>query len=512
MLRKNLSILLFLILLGAFAVRLPGIFWGFKIDPKPHLIEYHIDEHRLAKHSRGIFRGASSAEWNYPVGYNVQVVLAATALNPFREIDIPDFILIGRFLSLLYATLTVCLIFFLSKEIFRDHFVALFSGVLLALSGLHVTQSHYATVDVSATFWLYATIYSSLRYVRTNKIFYQCLAVLAAGTCLAFKLCVLAVIPIFYILIKKRLKFIHWALILGGLVIVFVAASGGRYTFGNLLLTIENVHHDNLNVILKNNKMWNPFIYFVELLPGLGLASFILLSSGIFFLRKKLSGKMFNNDLFFILILPICSFGILICCLDVPFPRHSLPLIPALVMVAAYGLGEFNKKITHSWFLLILVSVILYQLVYVAAVEYYYVFDTRESAEQWIKRNIPRHQTIKLMGHFAIMPYLTEYKKSHDDPDLLVMHETSYFRYLRSEVCPFRQYPDLREVYHGRRAHLSSIQRIFKGESPFKLIKRFPVRYITPESYLYKKIWGTYQFFIGDTLILQSEKISMKAI
>lgn len=67
---------------------------------------------------------------------------------PFNAfISTSTLILTGRLISLLYGGLTVLLIYFITKELFSDLKTALMAAGLLSLAGLHVTHSHYATVD-----------------------------------------------------------------------------------------------------------------------------------------------------------------------------------------------------------------------------------------------------------------------------------------------------------------------------------------------------------------------------
>lgn len=503
-LSKNHVLLLILILVLGGLVRLPGVFWGVNFTTKPHFINYHPDEPELAVMAKDFLAGITNPEEFYPQGFPVQMALTSF-LAPFPENTTTRLILTGRLLSVMYAILTIVLIYFLSKEIFQNRSVALFSGIFLALSGLHVTESHYTTVDISTIFWIYATMYFSLLYGRRNKNVYLVLAIISVGMALAFKLSFLALIPMLYVLSKKRIKLIHWLLVLGGIFIIFMAANGGHYTLTNFILTLENVRSDNVNVILKHNNWENPLVYLIGLPSALGLASFVTLLTGIFFLNKKRDWKIFHDDSFFILVLPLTLHGISICFLDIPFSRHFLPLVPFLVMIAAYGLHEIQEYLSGRRFSFLLAFILLYQLVYVAGTEYYYIFDTREAAVRWIKETIPEGETIR-MKRRERFPELAQYNMDKGyDSNYLVLHESYYYRYLRSELCPFKPFPDWEEVYHGNPISFVQIQKIFKGKSSFNLIKEFPVRCITPENYLYKKFWGTYPLFIGDTLIYQKK-------
>lgn len=503
-LSKNHILLLALILALGLSVRLPGVFWGVNFTAKPHFIDYHPDEGDRAGVAKDYLTGVTNPQESYPKGFSFQIA-AASFLAPFIENTESKLILIGRMLSVLYAVLTIGLVYFLSKEIFQNGSVALFSSMLLALSGLHTTESHYATVDVSTIFWMYAVMYFSLLYCRRGRNIDLVLAVVSAAMALAFKLSFLALIPIIYVLFKKKIRPISSLLIAGGMFGVFMLANGGRYSLTTFFLILENARNDNVNVILEHNNWLNPFSYFIGLPPALGLASFVLLLAGIFFLIKRRDQKVFYGDLFFILIAPLAVHGISICFLDIPFSRHFLPLIPFFVMVAAYGLHEIRKYVAGRRFSFLMAFIVLYQLIYVAGTEYYFVFDTRQDAIRWIRETVPPGESVR-MGGAKRFPELARYNTKMDyDSNYLVLHETMYYRYIRSELSPFKSFPDWEEIYHPDRLAFVQIRKIFKEELPFDLVKRFPVRAITPENFLYKKFWGTYPLFIGDTLIYQKK-------
>ena len=121
-------------------------------------------------------------------------------------------------------------------------------------------------------------MYFSLLYTRYNKNFNLAAAAFSVGMALAVKLSFLAIVPIIYVLIRKRLNPLYWLAVLGGIFIVFVAAQGGHYTPHNFALTMDNVRNDNINVVnVKNNKLWNPFIYLAGIPPALGLVNLIFL-------------------------------------------------------------------------------------------------------------------------------------------------------------------------------------------------------------------------------------------
>ena len=224
----------------AVAVRVPGLFWGVNLHTPPPLIKYHYDEPHLVKIAKEFLMEPADEKENYPKGFSFQMALGAKLIKPFTVLTTQKLIIIGRLLSLIYGILTIVIIYFLTLELFANSKIALIASAFLALSGLHITQSHYATVDIGTTFWVYATILFALLSTRRDKKAYFIAAVFCCGLALAFKLAWVALIPIFYVLIVQRKKPLGWALVLICLVVVFIAANGFHYTLNNFNLTIRN--------------------------------------------------------------------------------------------------------------------------------------------------------------------------------------------------------------------------------------------------------------------------------
>jgi dolichyl-phosphate-mannose--protein O-mannosyl transferase len=64
-----------------------------------------------------------------------------------------DIVVLGRVINALYGTATIFIVFLLARRLFRDARVALLSAWIMALGGLHVTQSHFFVADGPSLFW-----------------------------------------------------------------------------------------------------------------------------------------------------------------------------------------------------------------------------------------------------------------------------------------------------------------------------------------------------------------------
>jgi predicted membrane-bound dolichyl-phosphate-mannose-protein mannosyltransferase len=107
-----------------------------------------------------------------------------------------------RFPGALLGTLSVIMIFFIAKEIFKDDLLALLSSAIFALDGLPLTLSRIGMNDSYVLFFSLACVYSYLK----NK---NLLASIFLGLSLASKWSGLWLVPIIFVIhfaTKKKLK------------------------------------------------------------------------------------------------------------------------------------------------------------------------------------------------------------------------------------------------------------------------------------------------------------------
>jgi len=158
---------LVLILLIALSLRLSGLQWG--LPNALHINTYHPDELTVVERS---VRSINSLNGQFLPGFyrygSLQLYLinfACTAAFLVNTVDlIPAHLastntanwdklyLIARCLTVLMGVGTVWTTAAIGTRLWNRK-VGLLAGLLLAVAPLHVLQSHWATVDVPATFW-----------------------------------------------------------------------------------------------------------------------------------------------------------------------------------------------------------------------------------------------------------------------------------------------------------------------------------------------------------------------
>ena len=171
-----------LVIIIALIIRLIGLDHGF-----PYI--YHPDEPTIIRSALGIRFNPNPHHFDWPhlyiyLNYFIYMVFAkfrdiiiAVGLKslliqiaPLMYNDNLIFYLLSRALSAVLGALTVIPIYLWTKNL-ADKKTALFATALLALTPLHVRNSHYALIDVPMLFFLCWALYFSTRSAVLSGLF-----------------------------------------------------------------------------------------------------------------------------------------------------------------------------------------------------------------------------------------------------------------------------------------------------------------------------------------------------
>jgi 4-amino-4-deoxy-L-arabinose transferase-like glycosyltransferase len=150
---------------GALALRLAGIWWG--LPNSQHYFSYHPDEIFLLMPAFGFAQGDWNPHFfNYGTLYIYLVGLPAVIFGIVPgSVRFPQGLaplyLTARIVTALLGTATIPVLFTALRRESRP--LAWGSALLLTICPLHVINSHYATVDVPATFFLVVAFLFALR-------------------------------------------------------------------------------------------------------------------------------------------------------------------------------------------------------------------------------------------------------------------------------------------------------------------------------------------------------------
>ena len=264
-------------------------------------------------------------------------------------------------------------------------------------------------------------------------------------------------------------------------------------------------------------------------LPSFAASLLFLYSTIILFKHNRL-----DKDFFYLFVLPILLYIIPFGFAVVSNPRNMLPLIPLLIIIAAYGLYNINCKLNKKIFGVILLFVIIYQFSYVFSSESNYINDTRGKMGEWMLEHIDLNSKIYIGdpdnkylvgGEFEItnkskvsknrainrqgMVIPSEFTTVADfnDADYIVINMP--LKYLRSYKNILRDPICCKEVQNCIYNECIFTQNLFRDKLNFKVIKKIEANAFTPELWFYKKFIGNaYESGVMDIFLYEKRNLN----
>ncbi|OGH24141.1 MAG: hypothetical protein A3B47_04710 [Candidatus Levybacteria bacterium RIFCSPLOWO2_01_FULL_39_24] len=436
---KEKILLLLIILFGAF-FRLYGLNW----DQGSHL---HPDERAIVMFSLPLHFPSSVSEFlsvssplnphffaygSFPLYLLKATGTFATIFNP-QALSYDQINLIGRFISAVFDTSTLLLIFLLGKKIFSKP-VGLLGTFFYAISVFPIQAAHFYAVDTILTFFILLTLYAIIVfYERPTKIKAVFIGVLF-GASLATKTSALpliisigaALISDFVLIFIKnphrpRIWFPHLPKLLKTLFVEGVIIA--IFTFVSFLILEPYALLDFKEFwrqTLEQSQMTRdafafpytlqyvgkiPYLYELKNIflwgqgPILAMISFIGILYALFLVIKKKKEKKWAQE--FILLIFFLSYLVVVGKFAVGWMRYVLPLYPILCLFGglfAWQLLKFiqNKFSRHKFLILNFQFLILLVLLAwpLSFMHIYTQLNTRVLASEWIYKNIPADKII----------------------------------------------------------------------------------------------------------------------
>ncbi|MFQ6119210.1 MAG: ArnT family glycosyltransferase [Methanosarcinales archaeon] len=435
MIKKILStsyiyiILLSIITIGGLFVRLYGIDFG-----KPYL--YHIDEWKLvnqAGHFLDIKNIDQSTFFNigtYPpffiymlaisfgiysaIGLLLGIFPSISSIIDMYKSNPFTFHLIGRYISAILGSATIVFTYLIGSKIFNKK-VGLMGALFLAFTFVHVRNSHYCTVDISATFFVVVTFWFITSIYNKGDLKYYIGAGIFSAISVATKYTVgLILIPFFVahflrsgverysikqsILSKKLLI----GIISFGLVFLIVCP----FPILNIYLFYKDTSQIASTVTggrigyftgdgffsYITGAQWSGFGHFARnsLAGGMGLHTMIFAIGGFLLCSFKFSKKCL-----LFLSLPVIHF-IVLSSMSYKAMRLMLPIIPFLILLCGWFIFYIIQKIPlfkeRQNIMVIGFSLICVLPMMIDSIRNDYKLtlkETRTIAKEWIESNIP---------------------------------------------------------------------------------------------------------------------------
>jgi hypothetical protein len=326
--------------------------------------------------------------------------------------------LVGRFLSSIFDTITILLVFLVANKLLNKHFGYL-SAFLYAIAVFPIQNTHFYTVDTLLTFFLFLSAYKLLRWYEDpskRNIFH---VGITFGFAVATKISALpfvAVIALSFLIIllrkKSKKNFLH-LIVCGAIFLVSL------FVINLLVQPYAFIDwHEFLNQTQQQSQMTHspyafPYTlqyvgkihYWYELkniaLWGLGPVMFSFVLIGVYFLAHQIRKHTKRNELLIFFIFPLIFLAI-IGSFAVGFMRYLLPIYPYLAILAGFGIWfSINLVKQHFKFLSLRLLGLFFLglLIIIWPISFLKIYqreNTRFSSTDWILKNIPSGSTLAI--------------------------------------------------------------------------------------------------------------------
>jgi YYY domain-containing protein len=400
---------------------------------------------------------------------------------------------VGRFLSAVADAVTIALAMLFAHRAYGRS-VALLAGLLLALSVVMIQQAHFFVVDPWTTLFTMAVLVASLHLASTHSPRWALVAGAAFGCALATKASIVPLaVPVLLPLLQVARRSQDWrsvlpgaarltALFAGASIVVFFliepyALLSPRSYLDDILLQwrIATGRFDVPYTLQYVGTI--PVVYQLEQLltwglgPALGLSCLVGLGAGI---RRWWRTRQ-TSDL--ILLSWVVAYGATILGSETKYLRYSLPVVPALVILASTMLLSFRGRarlgIQGLFSRLALATVVLGSIAWALAFSsIYWQPHTRVAASRWMLENIPPGTTIGIEHWDDALPL-----NLRDMPST-----TSRFRAVSFALYDVRPNEEAFEYLASRLEQVEYI--VLSSDRLSRSIPRLPWRYpVTSEYY-----------------------------
>jgi 4-amino-4-deoxy-L-arabinose transferase-like glycosyltransferase len=501
--------LLFLILFLGIILRIYAVDFGL-----PY--RYHPDEITVIGHALRFGEGDLNPHFfNYP-SFHLYLLFFCYGLyyvigqifgiftNPtdFQELyysDPTSFYLIGRLLTVVFSVTTIVIVYYIGKILCNKR-LGLVAACFLTVTPLHVSCSHFATVDVPVTFWITLTVLFSIYILKKGDFKYYLLAGVSSGLAISTKYngaLLMIVVFIVHILrnapdtnnkhfveIFKKLLNSNIVMYVLLLVLVFLTTTPYALLDFNTFIrdfTSETLHMKSGHLGFENES--NGWLYHitVNLLPNMGIYGYFSIFSVFYAIikHKKEYVPLLSWVLVYFLI--IGSWSTL-------FARYLMPLLPFLAIFSGILLFEMIRYITHRSSIQKLKhnhQVITICLVIIIAFtplmsciswdQKMSLKDTRTIGKEWIDSNLLKGSKIAMEGY---TPQISENKYKILKDSSLGKHNFTWYKnqnvtyfVLSSNVYnPYysakNKYPDYVKNYESIKSNCTIIKEIIPTKNP----------------------------------------------
>lgn len=339
---------------------------------------------------------------------NLEAFQQAYLLNP------TPFLLIARCVSVIFDLATILVSYRLARMLF-DSTVAAAASCFLAINLLHLSQAHFINVDTPLTFFVMLTIYSIYRFRESPSMKWYTISGISMGLAIATKYTAVILIPFLVLchIVKRGSTGIHlrdlssrklWQAIAAGVGVFFIFNPFIILSFREFLdhvsfIQYNVIEHGHLGIDSSQSSLR---FYLGDSFPrqlGIALAIILPISLTLLIVRKQ-------KEEFLLCLVPLVYLGV-ISGWAYRADRYLLPIMPVLVIAAAFGVVLIARKVSGLLsgrglpaprFGLTVLFVICCTIPgIVDTLRYHQSFqlpDTRTELKAWMGKHVPRKSVI----------------------------------------------------------------------------------------------------------------------
>lgn len=484
------------LLILALLARIPGVFWGANFPGG--WLTHHPDEFTHLHHAAMLIDPGHDPGFTptpYPRGMAAHVAapwIAARVVRGDLQAPAPEqrsLLVVGRLIVVAYGAATILVLAATVRLLGYDKRTALLGAALLALGGLHVSQSHFYLADVPGVFWLLLGLYLVGRDLENPQPLTLGWAGFAFGAAFGIKLIFLGLPSLLLAGLRapRRIRRLAIAGVFfaGGFGIVNMSSYTANELFRTLLRGTSDPYVFNRAMgALLHVIQWPAIVSLPVAL--LGIAGTVILSRAC--LNATRDGKWI-----FVLVLAlpaVLHLAFVVLKLD-HFPRHLLPFVPWTMLAAGVAVGRLMQRWPGRPGLVALAMVLLYQAAFVWDGERVFIDDPRNEAARWLDTNVDPATPIWWQGHSWVERYEHQWFRPRSQPEVLVTHMMDANHYVNGVGWPNSYPADHRNVFDALdQERLELLQAIFRGTSPYREVARFTEGYVMPEYRLVLRLIG----------------------
>jgi hypothetical protein len=399
-----------LLIAVAAGFRLWGITWGFpRTDLNP-------DESLVLRTAMKITWADPNPHFYNYCGFIFHVSFLSSEFLKLLGVDLDETgrLLLHRLWTVFWGTLTVPVVFVLARQVGGSIRGAFLAAAFLAITPLHVWESHFGTTDAPLLLFMTSSLVVSIGAAERPNWRRAVLAGLFAGFATGTKYpgafgAVPFAAAVVIALYDRRLEWkaapvlvglFGAAAIVGSFVVSPYQYIDGIQTIRTFLFELDNVETGHFGFDLNvPGWQYKPYVYeFVAAFPfGLGVALALLVYVGMPWFawrpsRARLVALTFVG----------VFFGITGSWLFVPV-RYFMPLFPVLLVAAALLLDTL--LLGRRWLGLVVAAIVIgYTAAFTATTTNRFTYDTRNESGEWIEASVPPGSVL-LLAHSILRAY-----------------------------------------------------------------------------------------------------------